>query len=29
MQYSAPKSDPDVLYIGINDRDKAWHDFTS
>src|SRR5258708_15525532 len=26
QQYSAPKSDPDTLYIGINDRDKAWHD---
>ena len=24
--YSAPKNDPDTLYIGINDRDKAWHD---
>ncbi len=24
--YSAPKTDPDVLYMGINDRDKAWHD---
>jgi len=24
--YSAPKTDPDVVYIGINDRDKAWHD---
>ncbi len=24
--YSAPKTDPDILYIGINDRDKAWHD---
>ena len=24
--YSVPKSDPDVVYIGINDRDKAWHD---
>lgn len=24
--YAAPKSDPDVAYIGINDRDKAWHD---
>jgi len=24
--YSAPKTDPDVLYVGINDRDKAWHD---
>ena len=26
-RYSAvPKSDPDVVYIGLNDRDKAWHD---
>jgi len=24
--YSAPKNDPDIVYIGINDRDKAWHD---
>jgi dipeptidyl aminopeptidase/acylaminoacyl peptidase len=24
--YSAPKKDPDVLYIGLNDRDPAWHD---
>lgn len=24
--YAAPKSDPDVLYIGLNDRDAAWHD---
>jgi dipeptidyl aminopeptidase/acylaminoacyl peptidase len=24
--YDLPKSDPDILYIGINDRDKAWHD---
>jgi dipeptidyl aminopeptidase/acylaminoacyl peptidase len=21
-----PKSDPDTMYIGLNDRDKAWHD---
>jgi dipeptidyl aminopeptidase/acylaminoacyl peptidase len=21
-----PKNDPDVIYIGLNDRDKAWHD---
>ena len=21
-----PKNDPDTLYIGLNDRDKAWHD---
>lgn len=24
--YSVPKSDPDTLYVGINERDKAWHD---
>ncbi|HEY6273614.1 MAG TPA: S9 family peptidase, partial [Terriglobales bacterium] len=24
--YAVPKSDPDLVYIGINDRDKAWHD---
>lgn len=24
--YDLPKSDPDVIYIGLNDRDKAWHD---
>jgi dipeptidyl aminopeptidase/acylaminoacyl peptidase len=24
--YSAPRNDPDILYIGINGRDKAWHD---
>ena len=26
MLYDAPKSDPDILYMGLNDRDKAWHD---
>ena len=26
LLYEAPKSDPDTLYIGLNDRDKAWHD---
>jgi dipeptidyl aminopeptidase/acylaminoacyl peptidase len=26
MLYETPKTDPDILYIGINDRDKAWHD---
>ena len=26
MLVDTPKSDPDSLYIGINDRDKAWHD---
>jgi dipeptidyl aminopeptidase/acylaminoacyl peptidase len=24
--YSVPKNQPDTVYIGINDRDKAWHD---
>lgn len=24
--YATPKSDPDALYIGLNDRDKSWHD---
>lgn len=24
--YDLPKKDPDLLYIGLNDRDKAWHD---
>jgi dipeptidyl aminopeptidase/acylaminoacyl peptidase len=24
--YELPKSDPDTAYIGLNDRDKAWHD---
>ena len=24
--YSVPRNDPDILYVGLNDRDKAWHD---
>ena len=24
--YELPKIDPDTAYIGLNDRDKAWHD---
>lgn len=24
--FAAPKSKPDTLYIGLNDRDKRWHD---
>src|SRR5215217_3500643 len=24
--YAAPRSEPDAIYVGINDRDKAWHD---
>jgi dipeptidyl aminopeptidase/acylaminoacyl peptidase len=26
MLYEVPKSDPDIVYLGLNDRDKAWHD---
>jgi dipeptidyl aminopeptidase/acylaminoacyl peptidase len=26
MLFSAPKTDPDVIYIGLNDRDPSWHD---
>jgi len=26
MLVDVPKSDPDAIYIGLNDRDKAWHD---
>src|SRR5262249_12734634 len=24
--YALPKSAPDLMYVGINDRDQAWHD---
>ncbi len=24
--YAVPRTEPDAMYIGINDRDKAWHD---
>jgi len=24
--YSVPKADPAHIYVGLNDRDKAWHD---
>jgi dipeptidyl aminopeptidase/acylaminoacyl peptidase len=24
--YAVPRSDPDLMYVGINDRDQAWHD---
>ncbi len=24
--FDRPKNDPDTIYIGLNDRDKAWHD---
>jgi dipeptidyl aminopeptidase/acylaminoacyl peptidase len=26
MIYDAPRAKPDILYIGLNDRDKQWHD---
>ena len=26
MLVDVPKNDPDTIYIGLNDRDKAWHD---
>ncbi len=26
MLYGVPKSSPDTIYAGINDRDKSWHD---
>ena len=24
--YAVPESEPDFIYIGVNERDKAWHD---
>jgi dipeptidyl aminopeptidase/acylaminoacyl peptidase len=24
--YDLPKKNPDIIYMGLNDRDKAWHD---
>jgi dipeptidyl aminopeptidase/acylaminoacyl peptidase len=24
--YDVPKTDPDIIYVGLNDRDPAWHD---
>lgn len=24
--YDVPRNEPDTMYIGLNDRDKAWHD---
>lgn len=24
--YGVPRNEPDIVYIGLNDRDKAWHD---
>jgi dipeptidyl aminopeptidase/acylaminoacyl peptidase len=27
--YAVPKKTPDVMYVGLNERDKAWHDLYS
>jgi dipeptidyl aminopeptidase/acylaminoacyl peptidase len=24
--FAVPRSKPDIMYVGLNDRDKAWHD---
>lgn len=24
--YATPRSEPDAIYVGLNDRDQAWHD---
>src|SRR3954466_486146 len=24
--FDVPKNNPDIMYVGINDRDKSWHD---
>jgi dipeptidyl aminopeptidase/acylaminoacyl peptidase len=24
--YAVPETDPDLIYVGLNDRDKSWHD---
>jgi hypothetical protein len=24
--YSVPRAKPDIIYIGLNDRDPRWHD---
>jgi dipeptidyl aminopeptidase/acylaminoacyl peptidase len=26
LLYAAPRTQPGILYVGLNDRDKAWHD---
>jgi len=26
MLYAVPRSEPDIMYVGLNDRDKSWHD---
>ena len=29
MIYAVPRSNPDIIYVGLNDRDPAWHDLYS
>ncbi|HYO90868.1 MAG TPA: hypothetical protein VEQ40_04500, partial [Pyrinomonadaceae bacterium] len=24
--YDVPRTEPDIMYVGLNDRDKSWHD---
>ncbi len=24
--YAVPRTEPDAIYVGLNDRDAAWHD---
>ncbi|HEX8175568.1 MAG TPA: S9 family peptidase [Pyrinomonadaceae bacterium] len=24
--YDVPRNEPDIIYVGLNDRDRAWHD---
>ncbi len=26
VPYDVPRSEPDIIYVGLNDRDKSWHD---
>ena len=26
VPYEVPRSEPDAIYVGLNDRDKSWHD---
>ena len=26
VPYEVPRSEPDIIYVGLNDRDKSWHD---
>jgi len=26
IPYEVPRGEPDIIYVGLNDRDKSWHD---